>query len=212
MRIPEGMTEEEVLAAIDKVCSRLAHKYRFAYHELEDIKQQGFLEAVNSLEKYKPDLPLENFLWRCIKNGLYNFKRNNFVRHDKPCAACPLNAYIKKGDICTAFKEKTDCRYYSSWQEKNERKKNVIAPSHLSNIVDYDMSDSGDADVVDSLSYAEIVGVIDNNISVENRPSWLKLKAGVKLHKCDMNKVRYEIKQILKENNIDAEEAWETES
>jgi hypothetical protein len=45
---------------------------------------------------------------------------------------------------------------------------------------------------------------------VESRSLWLQMKAGMKLHKCDLNKVRYEIKNILEENNINAEETWET--
>lgn len=212
MRIPEGMSEGEVLATIDKVCSRLAYKYTFAFYDYEDIKQQGFIEAIKSLEKYEPTLPLENFLWKCVKNGLYNFKRNNYTRHDKPCNSCPLSAYVKKTDLCTAFKEKAECSYYSSWQEKNDRKRNVITPSHLSNIVDYDISNNEQDSVVDTSSYREVVKIIDDNMPVDCRREWLKLKAGEKLHKCDLNKIKYEIRQILKENNINVEDPWETES
>lgn len=211
MRIPEGMTEAEVLATIDKVCSKLAYKYTFAFHTYEDIKQQGFIEAVKSLEKYEPTLPLENFLWKCLKNGLYNFKRNNYTRYDKPCSACPLKAYIKKGDICTAFESKSDCSYYSSWEIKNERKKNVITPANLSNIVDYDIATKEEDSVVDISSYREIVAIIDENISVECRRDWLRLKAGDKIHKNDLNRIKYQIKQILEEKNINVEDARETE-
>ena len=41
MRVPSNMSEEEVVSTINKVASRLAHKFTFAFYELEDIKQEG---------------------------------------------------------------------------------------------------------------------------------------------------------------------------
>ena len=46
MRIPKGMTEEEVLDVIEEVASKLVYKFKFGYHEVEDMKQQAVLEAI----------------------------------------------------------------------------------------------------------------------------------------------------------------------
>ncbi len=56
------MTEAEVLATMTRVVDRIAHKYRFGYFDIEDIK--------------------ENFLAVHVSNRLKNFKRDNFFRPD----------------------------------------------------------------------------------------------------------------------------------
>ena len=77
LHIPSNMTEEEVIETIERVATRLCRKFRFGYHEVDDIKQQASLFAWEGLEKYDEKRPLENFLWTHVRNRLYNFKRNN---------------------------------------------------------------------------------------------------------------------------------------
>ena len=60
--IPHGMTEDEVVQTINLIANRLAGKFKFGYHELEDMKQQARLFAWEGLENYDGVRPLENFL------------------------------------------------------------------------------------------------------------------------------------------------------
>ena len=90
MTIPSNMTEEQVIQTIDNIANRLASKFKFGYHEIEDMKQQARLFAWEGLKNYDGIRPLENFLWTHVRNRLYNFKRNNFGRPDKPCDTCPF--------------------------------------------------------------------------------------------------------------------------
>ena len=41
MKVPQGMTEQEVVDKITKVCDRIAHKYTFYGYTIDDIKQDS---------------------------------------------------------------------------------------------------------------------------------------------------------------------------
>lgn len=82
MKIPEGLSEEEVVGAITKIAHRLAPKYTFASYAVEDIEQEAFLIGIAGLEKYDPSRPLENFMYTHISNRLKTFKRDNYYRLD----------------------------------------------------------------------------------------------------------------------------------
>jgi DNA-directed RNA polymerase specialized sigma24 family protein len=82
MEIPSGMSEEEVKSIILKVAQKLAPKYVFASYDVEDIEQEAFIIALEALERYDTDKPLENFLYTHVNNRLKNFKRDNYYRQD----------------------------------------------------------------------------------------------------------------------------------
>ena len=82
MRIPDNMDEDQVISAITKVSQKLAPKYVFASYGVEDIEQEAFIIALDALERYDSDKPLENFLYSHINNRLKNFKRDNYYRQD----------------------------------------------------------------------------------------------------------------------------------
>jgi DNA-directed RNA polymerase specialized sigma24 family protein len=82
MEIPFGMNEEEVESIILKVAQKLAPKYVFASYNVEDIEQEAFIIALEALDRYDTDKPLENFLYTHVNNRLKNFKRDNYYRQD----------------------------------------------------------------------------------------------------------------------------------
>ena len=82
MKIPEHMDEAHVLSVITKVAQKLAPKYVFASYDIEDIEQEAFIIALEALERYHSDKPLENFLYTHVNNRLKNFKRDNYYRQD----------------------------------------------------------------------------------------------------------------------------------
>lgn len=75
--------ENEFIEIVDRIAQRLARKFLFGYHTLEDMKQQCYVEALKGLEKYDKSRPLENFLWIHIRNRLFNYKRDNYTRPDR---------------------------------------------------------------------------------------------------------------------------------
>jgi len=82
VNIPSHMDETYVLSVIAQVTQKLAPKYVFASYDIEDIEQEAFIIALEALERYDLDKPLENFLYTHVNNRLKNFKRDNYYRQD----------------------------------------------------------------------------------------------------------------------------------
>lgn len=78
MKIPNNMTEIQLMNSIETVINRIAPKYTFNGYEVDDIKQESFLICVDALERYDENRPLENFLSVHLSNRLKNFVRDNF--------------------------------------------------------------------------------------------------------------------------------------
>ena len=78
MNIPDGMSEQEVLATIELVVGRIAPRYTFNGYEVDDIKQESFIICMDALNRYDGKRPLENFLSVNLSNRLKNFIRDNY--------------------------------------------------------------------------------------------------------------------------------------
>lgn len=209
MKIPKNMTEDEVLEIIDRVIERFYRKFIFSYFDAEDIKQEARILAIDGLERYDGVRPLEHFMSVHIRNRLCNFKRNNFIRIDKPCLKCPFNAYIKLENKCTKFATFDECHLYKKWADKNESRKNIISPIGLTcTIDDNEETLHSNINPSDQLSHLEIINIIEEKISIENREDWLKLRNGVKISRTQRDKVLEELQIILQENNIDVSQEW----
>ena len=82
MKIPKGMTEEQVIEQITIVIDRIGPRYTFRDYEVEDIKQEAFIICMDALDRYDTNRPLENFLSVHLSNRLKNFVRDNFFVKD----------------------------------------------------------------------------------------------------------------------------------
>ena len=84
MYIPKGMTEQQTVDTILKVCDRIAPKYTFYGYTIEDMKQEAFIICMEALEKYDEKRPLENFLSFILPGRLINVIRDNhFLKNSK---------------------------------------------------------------------------------------------------------------------------------
>ena len=196
------VSDEEFLRVLDKISKKLVYKFKFGYHEVEDMKQQAAIFALEGLEKYDHKRPLENFLWTHVRNRLFNYKRNNYQRPDKPCLTCPLYDPQCKVSTsqCSKYSDKESCELYKSWSDRNTNKKNIMKPSHI----DYDISNN--TDLTDSISDVEIVKFLDSNIHSDYRETYLRLKHGEKIPKQKLIKLQNHIKILLKTFNIISDE------
>lgn len=84
MLIPEGYTEDEVIDIIDRIVNVVASKFRFGYLDVEDMKQQGTVIALEGMGKFDPNrgYTLDNFLYILVRNGLSNYKRKHYARNE----------------------------------------------------------------------------------------------------------------------------------
>lgn len=205
MKLPPNMTEEEVVKVMQKVAKGYAHKFRFGYFTKEDIEQEAYVEAIKGMEDYDGKRPLENFLRVHIHNRLKNLKRNKYERLDKPCDCCPLNAYIKDTDECTAYDDKEECELYRKWLSRNTAKKNLMNPVGI-NMVNSEREELmyHEDDILGNLIAEEILEIVEKNLTnSELRKDWIKLRHGLKVPKHRRVRIREEVMKILEENNID---------
>lgn len=189
-----GIPEESFVEAVKKITQKLSYKFKFGYHDVDDMKQQATIFALEALERYDKDRPLENFLWTHVRNRLFNYKRDNYQRPDKPCVSCPLYDPLLKNstNACSKYENKIDCDLYRQWSERNDRKKNLVQASSPLN-----EERPSKSNTVNNLSDKEIVSIIENNLSYEYREIYLRLKNGDKVLSQDLNKLKKEISRII---------------
>lgn len=197
--LPNGVSTEEFLLVLDNISKRLAHKFRFAYHSVDDMKQQAAIFALEGLKNYDKKRPLENFLWTHVRNRLFNYKRNNYQRPDKPCHSCPFFDKGCKASInqCEKFSNKNDCELYSAWAKRNEAKKNIIQPGYIENNTSFSPSTT----IEPLLENKELIKFLDSHIQSEYREIYLKLKHGLKVTKGDLKKLQNHITKLMEDNN-----------
>lgn len=191
------ISEAELLETIETISRKLAYKFRFGYHEIEDMKQQISIFAIEGLANYDHKRPLENFLWTHVRNRLYNYKRDNYQRPGKPCLACPL---YRPNDhrfpsLCEKYTDTTECKEYSTWEKRNNSKKNLM---YLNTIEELrDMVSEQKNNEIDSLLNQEILDRIEAELSGEERKTYLKIKNGVKITKLESKKLIENIRELF---------------
>lgn len=198
-KLPHNIKEEDFLEVWEKISKKLGYKFKFGYHSHEDMKQQAAIFALEGLKNYDNSRPLENFLWIHVRNRLFNYKRDNYQRPDKPCLSCPL--FNSKTKECTEFTDKNDCSLYTSWTKRNDAKKNIMKPIGI-DVVSENANELSNNNFLSNLSNKEIINIIDKNISIKNRPLFLKVISGSKVLKNDFKKLLNEIHKILKNHDI----------
>ena len=177
MKIPKGMTEEQVVATINKVVSRYANRFRFGYYDADDIKQEAFIIAMEALDRYDNDRPLENFLAVHVKNRLSNFKRDKFFRRP----ADPDNDQLPP---------------------KSEIKKFLMEPLNIETIRDeHEVNMSNSDDFVEAVDTAELFLLIDQHLSISFRADYLRMMHGVYVPKPRREQIHQEIISIFQQHH-----------
>jgi len=170
-----NLSEEEVVATIDKIAKRLAGRFKFGYHEIQDIEQQARLLAWEGMAKYDGIRPLENYLWVHVRNRLFNFKRDNFFRPYGPCEKCKLYSKNK----CVEYDDKEKCELYQQWKAKNITKINLIYPIEFSCVDDQNENNMSDDILTENcVSNNELQSVLNRYMPVEYRHYYLRLIYG----------------------------------
>ena len=192
-----SVDEKEFLEALDKISKKLIYQFKFGYHEIEDMKQQASLFAIEGLKNYDHSRPLENFLWTHVRNRLFNYKRDNYQRPDKPCLTCPLyDKFFKKSENqCVGFLNKNDCSLLTSWENKNTTKKNIMRPLEIEVIAEGESQEG--VDFIEQMKNKELFKKIDENIPIRLRQTYLSLLSGQKISKKDNLLLIEYIREIL---------------
>ena len=159
MKVPKGMTEEQVLQTIQKVVRRIAHKFKFGYYDYDDICQEGTIIALEGLNRYDGRHPLENFLAVHVSNRLKNFKRDNFCRQESISPSGETKA---------------------SWDLRNNTKRFLMEPLDITEIRDERESNMKVGnDFIDTVEQRELIDIIDRKLEVSMRSDYLRMLNGV---------------------------------
>jgi DNA-directed RNA polymerase specialized sigma24 family protein len=174
MKIPKGMTQNEVLEIINKICDRYAYKFKFGYFEPEDIRQEAFIIALDALDRYEEGRPLENFLAVHVKNRLNNFKRDKYYRQNK-------NNDGKQ-------------------ERLNNSKKFLMEPLDISNIRDESEKNMRLSDgFIDEIANQELLEIIDEHLDTSLRADYLRVRHGAYVPKPRREQISSEVRRILEE-------------
>jgi DNA-directed RNA polymerase specialized sigma subunit len=202
MKIPEGKTQEEVQDIILTLSKKLAPNFKFGYLTAEDMIQQACLIGCKSLQKalengsYDKERPLENFLFTSIRNGLVNFKRDNYKRTDTPCKLCYQR---NQGD--THHEDRRYCEKYKVWDARNIKKQNILMPFDISGISDEEEKNTRtESSVYQDVERNELIEIIDRNLPVEDRAAYLRMREGVSVPKNRREEIINKIRGIINES------------
>lgn len=206
MKIPQGMTEEEVVDAINRATSALARTLKFGPYDEDDIKQEGAIEAIQAINdgSYdprpgpdgKPTRPLVNFLYAHIRNRLLNLRRKKMRRNDPPCRGCHESIPGQ-----TSHSDGQYCSKYQAWLERNLTKQNILCPLDLSNINDeHESRTKTESDVEFEAAKDEMLALVDEHLPVELRAAYLQMKGGKHLPKATRERVEKAVLEILKDS------------
>lgn len=198
------MDDEKVIEILDRIADRFAAKFKFGYHDIDDMKQQARLFALEALPRYTESKgPLENFLSVHVRNRLINFKRDNYHRFQAPCIQCPFYdpECHKSTNQCAEFEDKMECDKWNQWILRNNSKRSIMSPATSEN-VDYLFGHEvlTDSSVADIVANKELLKYIDEKLPVELRSDYLRLKENLFVSKHRKNKVREAIIKIVEED------------
>lgn len=197
-------TETEILESIKRVSDKLKSKFRFGYHENDDIEQEITIICLKAMSKYDGERSLDNFLWVSCKNRLCNFKRNKYIRLEPPCIECPFfdPKMQQSTNQCSKFLCKSNCQEYEDWCKKTDRKKDLVNKAKGGDIGVNNNLDK-EFNYIDSPHDVEkILETIDRELPVELREDYVKFKYGIKLHHNKKTILMAAINLIVKNFNL----------
>jgi hypothetical protein len=206
MKCPEGYSEAEVLEALNGAVNSLASSFRFGYHDLEDMKQEGLLFGLEVLDEEKFDSKhvsgsgLKNFLRYHIRNRYINMKRDKFSRPNSPCQGCLFKCAKKQAESgCAEFSVKCECQKYAGWEKRNTSKRNLMEPCGVNNIRSQAQAATNHKPL-DKMERDELVQLVDRHLSVGLRSDYRRMVEGVHLPKRRRIRINEAIRHIFREH------------
>ena len=160
------------MLAVEKIVKLLSRRFRFGYHEVEDMCQTARAMAYDGLSRYDGKRNLEGFLYTHVRNRLTNYKRDTCQRTDCPCRACERGEYVR----CPAGGRRS-CEAYEKWAGTNGRKRQLVSGSSASRADRFDHRPGVDRLVADR----ELMEYVDARLTVDERRIYLKVRDGLRV-------------------------------
>jgi len=192
MKIPEGMTEEQIVQIVNKILDFWANTIKIPSFTAEDVRQEGWVYALLGLDRFTAE-PTErnvfNFLTRHISYRLLYLKQVKEGTYKMPCKGCPF----ADGSMCK-LGEKKNCEAWAAWNTKFERRSSyekVVDP------IEYEHNHLYEVDLDKEIDQKDIIRKIFNNLPFELRADFLRMLDGVYLITKRRLRLRDKITEIL---------------
>lgn len=193
MKIPAGMTEQQVVEVCSKVISIVAPTFVFGYYDYEDICQWCWITIIEyALPKYDGIRPLSNFIYSHLKNRLINLWRDELRRTDPPCKSCHK---AHTDTLSPAHVSGEFCAKYKNWLKRNTNKKELARPVALDKVI-FDYEASQKASTFNESEFNELSSIIDEKLSANLRTTYKRMLAGEKVVPRKRDAVIEEVKLI----------------
>lgn len=189
MKLPPGVSEQQVLDAIENAVKILAPSFTFGIYDIEDVKQEARLEGWRVIGRYDATRPLDNFIYTCIRNRLIRLKRDKLRRNDPPCQVCHQSTGHRSQHEDGQF-----CPRYLAWRKRNEAKASLMRPLDLDHVSDAARRES---EVAQEAGVNEMLALIDRHLDVDLRADYLRMRAGKSVAKARRMAVEAAVREIL---------------
>ena len=206
-QIPAGYSEDEIITILYRVANRFAARFTFGANDIEDIKQQAVLEGWKGLSKYDSSYGgLETFLTVLVRNRLFNYKRDNYTRIDKPCDKCPIGQFDKENRVCKIYDVENleDCKFYYDWILRNEARKNLVDTIEIDEVDDeHEARMHTHIDFAQDMDVKEIERILQDELPMKYWPDYDRFRQQSKLSKKRREEIQSIILEILARHGIE---------
>lgn len=202
MNLPEGVTEERLLAAIEQVVRGLRRKFRSRVRGEDDTEQLIRLFCIEVLPKYRPEVGgLEGFLYRAVRNRMLNEARREHGRFTDPeCRVC----FDYERGRGPGHPDGQLCDKHRRWVARKEAVSNLAHPVPMDKVIDENESRTRGEDSVERDAVVRDLSLlIDTKLHFTLREDYLKLLAGEPLAKPRRERVQRAVAEILKDSAAD---------
>lgn len=183
---------QDVLDIIERIVNNLAPYFTFSCYDIDDIKQEGRIFALEALSKFNKDRgELYSFLLVHVRNRLINLKRNKLYKLTPPCQTCKYRG--DNGD-CNLHNSMDECKILNLWL----RKKDVKQPISY----EVDSLDNDDRSIIDQVELNNLIKIIDEELPIKLRRYYLIYLDGGKIDSYYKNQLLNEIKEIAKRRGV----------
>ena len=175
---PEIVSQDEYLRVLRHIGPILVRKFTFPGTEADDVLQLIALWSWEALPRFRPEIgSLDSYLYSHCRNRLTNKARDEVTRSDAPCQICLAEA---RGH--GPGHPDGPCHKNDVWQRRNRSKATINSPRDLSFLSDEheartQVASAAEQDAIGS----ELSRLIDDNLPITLRKSYLQMLAGVQL-------------------------------
>jgi hypothetical protein len=189
---PEGLSEADFIAAVDRSVQILGPDMMFGPFTIEDLRQECYLWGMELLAtgRYDASRPFGNYVFVHLRRRLLNLRRKHLSRYDFPCVPCGEGRGCQEnGGYCLPFQK---------WKARQDKKKALSTTASLE--ISQDTTKVRNASPVEQDVQAnELMALLDEGLSEASRKVLDALLSNQEIGSREHMRLRVEVRAILEE-------------